>query len=78
VIRFTWKTFVGWEIMFYITATALILKSYSDRYNVNKVWHRKITIVHMLLIFMYDIRVNATYSMSNECISDVPGCDLKG
>ena len=31
VIRFTWKTFVGWEIMFYITATALILKSYSDR-----------------------------------------------
>ena len=32
VIRFTWKTFVTWEIMFYITAAILILKSYYDRF----------------------------------------------
>ena len=32
VINFTWKTFVVWEIMFYITAAALVLKSYYDRF----------------------------------------------
>ena len=32
VINFTWKTFVAWEIMFYITAAALVLKSYYDRF----------------------------------------------
>ena len=32
VIKFTWKTFVAWEIMFYITAAALVLKSYYDRF----------------------------------------------
>ena len=32
VIRFTWKTFVAWELMFYITAALLILKSYYDRF----------------------------------------------
>ena len=31
LFRFTWKTFISWEIMFYITAAALLLKSYSDR-----------------------------------------------
>lgn len=31
VIRFTWKTFVAWEIMFYITSAMLILKSHTDR-----------------------------------------------
>ena len=32
VISFTWKTFVTWEIMFYISAALLILKSYYDRF----------------------------------------------
>ena len=32
VIKFTWKTFVSWEIMFYMAAAALILKSYYDRF----------------------------------------------
>ncbi|XP_023340653.1 uncharacterized protein LOC111710758 [Eurytemora carolleeae] len=31
-IRFTWKTFIGWEIMFILTAAALLVKSYSDRF----------------------------------------------
>ena len=32
VVSFTWKTFVTWEIMFYISAALLILKSYYDRF----------------------------------------------
>ena len=32
VISFTWKTFVAWELMFYITAALLVLKSYYDRF----------------------------------------------
>ena len=32
VIRFTWKLFVSWTVMFYMTAAALILKSYFDRF----------------------------------------------
>jgi len=32
VIKFTWKTFVSWEIMFYIAAAVLVFKSYYDRF----------------------------------------------
>ena len=32
MVRFTWKAFITWEIMFYITAALLILKSYYDRF----------------------------------------------
>jgi hypothetical protein len=37
VIKFTWKTFVSWEIMFYCAAAALVLKSYYDRFGTNNV-----------------------------------------
>ena len=33
VIKFTWKTFVSWEIMFYIAAAVLVFKSYYDRFS---------------------------------------------
>ena len=33
VLKFTWKTFVSWEIMFYIAAAVLVFKSYYDRFS---------------------------------------------